>query len=74
VPNALIQRALDPADRGAMERALEQGALRAGQDGRAVLTAPLTDDALAALAEWSLGTRQAAVILGPLSAALDRGE
>jgi len=74
VPNGLILRALDPADPDAMERALDAGALRAGQDGRAILTAPLTDAALAELAAWALGTRQAVITMGPLSAALDRGE
>ncbi len=71
VPSALVFRTLDPADRGAMARALDQGAFRAGQDGRAVLTAPLSAATLAALAEWGLGTRQAVVSLAPLSAALN---
>lgn len=71
VPSALVFRSLDPADRGAMTRALDQGAFRAGQDGRAVLTAPLSAETLAILAEWGLGTRQAVVALAPLSAALD---
>lgn len=74
VPNGLILRALDPSDPGAMARALDAGALRAGQDGRAILTAPLTDASLAELAAWALGTRQAVITMAPLSAALDRGE
>jgi polysaccharide deacetylase 2 family uncharacterized protein YibQ len=71
VPSGLVFRPLDPSDRGAMVRTLDQGAFRAGQEGRAILTAPLSDDTLAALAEWGLGTRQAVVVLAPLSAALD---
>ena len=74
VPNGLVLRALDPADPDAMERALDAGALRAGQDGRAILSAPLTDATLAELASWALGTRQAVITMGPLSAALDRAE
>jgi polysaccharide deacetylase 2 family uncharacterized protein YibQ len=74
VPNGLVLRALDPADPGAMSRALDAGALRAGQEGRAILTAPLTDATLAQLAAWALGTRQAVITMGPLSAALDRAE
>jgi uncharacterized protein len=71
VPSGLVFRQLDPSDRGAMTRALDQGAFRAGQEGRAILTAPLSDATLAVLAEWGLGTRQASVVLAPLSAALD---
>ncbi len=71
VPSGLVFRQLDASDRGAMSRTLDQGAFRAGQDGRAILTAPLTEATLAGLAEWGLGTRQASVVLAPLSAALD---
>jgi polysaccharide deacetylase 2 family uncharacterized protein YibQ len=73
VPNGLVLRALDPSDPGAMARALDAGALRAGQEGQAILTAPLTDATLAELAAWALGTRQAVITMAPLSAALDRG-
>ncbi len=69
----LVYRSIDPAgkhDIAAMKRFLDQAAFKAGQDGTVILTADMRPETLAALAEWTLGTRAASVTLAPVSAVL----
>ena len=57
-------------DAGALKRALDQAAFKAGQDGAVILLAPATSDVIATLREWQGSARGKTVSLAPLSAVL----
>ncbi|WP_019955203.1 divergent polysaccharide deacetylase family protein [Yoonia vestfoldensis] len=72
VPVANIARELDGAgeSRDAIERSLQQAALRARQSGNAVLLGRTTPDTLAAIRNWAERTDPAQIALAPVSAIL----
>jgi uncharacterized protein len=70
LPTATIFRTLDAGDEAApvIRRYLDRAAFSAQQDGRVVVLGRLRPDTVAALQDWSTGTRAAALALAPLSA------
>ena len=57
-------------DEGALRRAFDQAAFKAGQEGSVVVTLPATEAALSVLADWSQSSRGKTVAFAPLSAVL----
>ncbi len=74
VPAALVFRDFDGAGQGsaAMRRSLDQAALRAGQQGAAVMQGRLRPETLRVLVSWGLQDHSARVALAPVSAVLLR--
>lgn len=74
LPAAVIFRELDAADEAApvIRRYLDRAAFKAQQDGRAMVLGRLRPETVAALAEWALDGRAAALALAPASALLRR--
>lgn len=72
VPVAQIARELDGAgeSRDAIERALQQAALRARQSGHVILLGRATPDTLAAIRNWAQRSDPAQISLAPVSAIL----
>ncbi|MBR2575623.1 MAG: divergent polysaccharide deacetylase family protein [Loktanella sp.] len=72
VPVAQITRDLDGAGeaRDAIERGLQQAALRARQSGHVVLLGRMTPDTLAAIRNWAARSDPAQISLAPVSAIL----
>lgn len=70
VPAALVFRPLEAGDPDAVVRALEQAALRARQEGGAVMAGPADAGVIAGIAAWAAGTRREDTALAPLSALL----
>lgn len=72
LPAAMVFRDFDGAgqDRAAIKRFLDQAAFRAGQQSGVVMVGRDTPETLAAILEWSLGTRANTVKLAPISAIL----
>lgn len=72
VPSGLIFRDIDGggATQEQVGRALDRAAFRARQDEAVILLGRTTDATLAAIVEWSLGSRAETVTLAPVSAAL----
>lgn len=72
VPAAGLFRDLDGAGQGpgAMQRFLDQAALRAGQDGSVILLGRLRPETLAVLDGWFAQQRSARVAAAPVSAVL----
>ncbi|MEO8531630.1 MAG: divergent polysaccharide deacetylase family protein, partial [Deltaproteobacteria bacterium] len=57
-------------DDGAIKRALDQAAFKAGQEGSVIIFAPANQAVLTALREWQESARGKTVSLAPLSAVL----
>lgn len=74
VPAATVLREFDKGTQNvaAMKRFLDDGAFRAGQSGAEILVGQLRADAIAALVEWSLGSRGQSIQIAPVSAVLTR--
>jgi polysaccharide deacetylase 2 family uncharacterized protein YibQ len=72
VPVANIARELDGAgeSRDAIERSLQQAALRARQSGNVVLLGRTTPDTLAAIRNWAESSDPSQIALAPVSAIL----
>lgn len=72
VPVAQITRDIDGAGeaRDAIERGLQQAALRARQSGHVVLLGRMTPDTLAAIRNWAARSDPAQISLAPVSAIL----
>ncbi|WP_322889229.1 MULTISPECIES: divergent polysaccharide deacetylase family protein [unclassified Yoonia] len=72
VPIANIARELDGAgeSRDAIERGLQQAALRARQSGNVILLGRATPDTLAAIRNWAARSDPAQISLAPVSAIL----
>jgi polysaccharide deacetylase 2 family uncharacterized protein YibQ len=72
VPAGLIFRDIDGAgeDQEQIGRALDRAAFRARQDEAVILVGTTAVQTLAAVIEWSLGTRAQSVTIAPVSAAL----
>jgi hypothetical protein len=72
VPSVTVARELDAAgeSRDAIERSLQQAALRARQSGHAVLLGRTTPDTLAAIRSWANRSDPSQLSLAPVSAIL----
>ena len=72
VPAGLIFRDIDDGDatQDQVGRALDRAAFRARQDEAVILLGRTSDTTLAAIVEWSLGSRAESVTIAPVSAAL----
>ncbi|WP_052700878.1 divergent polysaccharide deacetylase family protein [Loktanella sp. S4079] len=72
VPAVTILRELDAKgeDQPAIERALDQSALRARQMGSAVLFGQVRAETISALTNWALSVDQEQMVLAPVSAVL----
>jgi hypothetical protein len=69
---AVVFRNIDAAgeDRAAIRRHLDRAAFKAAQDGRVTVVGQTSAETVAALLEWTVEGRAAAIALAPLTAAL----